>query len=66
MISLYLRFKTTKHHAVRMTRKNSKLEECSEIRKLCVFGRPIDPTLKKQEGFFQKGEHRELAIKKFE
>ena len=49
-----------------MTRKNSKLEECSEIRKLCVFGRPIDPTLKKQEKKKKKGEHRELAIKKFE
>ena len=53
-------------HTESMTPKNWEFEECSESRKLSVFGRRIDLKLKKREGFFPEGEYGELSIKKFE
>ena len=40
--------------------------KCSELRKLSILGRRIDPKLKKLEGFFSGGEYGELASKKSE
>ena len=53
-------------HTESMTPKNWEFEECSESRKLIVFGRRINLKLKKPEGFFLEGEYGELSIKKFE
>ena len=49
-----------------MARKNWKLGEVSDPRKLSIFGRRIDQKLKKLEGLFPGGEYGELAIKKSE
>lgn len=53
-------------HAVNITSKNEKFGECSEPLKLSIFGRQIDPKLKKQKRFFPGGEYEELALQKSE
>ena len=64
LINLYIF--VTQHHAVSLAPQNWKLGECYETLKLSVFGRRIDPKLKKLEKFFSGGEYGELAIKKSE